>query len=429
MMLGMVAGILVTRQVIDTSGPSSYAYFAIIISIPALLPFLDLGTGASLVNSIGESSEPRYDSKVHSVFASCIQVSAATAFLTSIVSIILAFFSLWPSILGNAGGVVGANGAAAACLVVFAATVPLMLCQRILLGIGKQPLQILILGLQFPITLIFLFLLYRFDDWRDSGVPAVAYFFAQAVLAIAVAVAAFIAMPTLFKRTWAYMFRIDRSVLRNVVVVAGPMLIQMISVPIALQGARIVLSHRESSSTVAEYSVAAQVYLSILGTIAAAGVALWPIYTRKRAIGAVGLAPLMHSLLFAIIALTVGLTVAVFAGPVFNVVSGGQITVATSLAIAFSLQVCLQAALYPLGMSLMDARGLRLQILPTVLIVPAVLFGVYFSTPTLGSLSPPLSIAVAIAVFQLPVYAYAVCARRNENAVDRLVTTGERSAS
>jgi len=78
----------------------------------------------------------------------------------------------------------------------------------------------------------------------------------------------------------------------------------------------------------------------------------------------------------------------------------------------FSLALCAQASLYPLGMYLTDASGLNAQVLPTLaMAVVAVLGTLYLSEP-LGSAAPSLSVAVGIVVCQLPVYLQLVNRKR-----------------
>jgi hypothetical protein len=104
--------------------------------------------------------------------------------------------------------------------------------------------------------------------------------------------------------------------------------------------------------------------------------------------------------------------------PVFQLLSQGQLQVGMLLLAAFALETCVQAALYPIGMSMMDVRGVRFQVLP---IACAVLANITLSlglAASLGATGPVLATAAATLVFQLVPFAWYV-RRRDRRAASR----------
>ena len=60
------------------------------------------------------------------------------------------------------------------------------------------------------------------------------------------------------------------------------MMVISMSLPIAFQSDRLVLSHATDSAQLAEYSLGAQLYGPALGVISSAGLALWPVFAKSR---------------------------------------------------------------------------------------------------------------------------------------------------
>ena len=153
---------------------------------------------------------------------------------------------------------------------------------------------------------------------------------------------------------------------------AWPMLVQMVALPLAMQTQRILISHLTEGDQLAQFNLASQLFGVILQTIAAAGLALWPIYAAARAKGRIE-SPLMTSLGFMGGGLVLAAALAVVTPWVVAFVTGGAFALDGWLVGGFVAFVALQAAKYPTGMYMTDERGLRFQVVPVLVMVPLTL--------------------------------------------------------
>ena len=201
--------------------------------------------------------------------------------------------------------------------------------------------------------------------------------------------------------------------------VGWPMLAQMLSAPLSLTSQRYVLAQFEPTAVVAEYTAAAQVFLSFMGMINAAGLALWPQFAQQRSAGTLRRGPGHLSLAFGAGAAVVMLGVWLISEPLFEFTTNGTIEIQTPTLLAFSAMIVLQACLYPLGMFIMDKPGIRFQMIPTICMAVATLAGSVLVTPALGLIGPIVSNCVAVLLFQIIPFVRYISAHRN-----RLVRSG-----
>jgi hypothetical protein len=68
------------------------------------------------------------------------------------------------------------------------------------------------------------------------------------------------------------------------------------------------------------------------------------------------------------------------------------------------VMVAAQAALYPLGMFMMDTAGVRFQVAPTLLMAAVSVALAFALTPTLGAVGPMLGNALAVTLGQILPY-------------------------
>jgi hypothetical protein len=146
-----------------------------------------------------------------------------------------------------------------------------------------------------------------------------------------------------------------------------------------------------------------------IALVAAAAQPLWPIYTEARAHGRSG--PSLGTVLgrFGAGAVAFGLVLLAVAGPVGHLIGGARIQVGLPLAAAAGGVVLVAALSYPVAMSLMDPRGIRVVCLLTVIGVPANVALSTWLAVRLGAPGPLLgSCLVGLGIQSLPpiVYAY-----------------------
>jgi O-antigen/teichoic acid export membrane protein len=360
-------GIITSRLILSTYGIEAYAQYGLLASLPALLPFADLGIAAVVLNAVASSDDPKRDLHVRRTLMTAFRILLVTGPAIALGAVVVTALGLWPVLLGN-GLVPGSEPVVLVCACLFGLALPLTVGGRVLVATGRTGTQILVQGLVAPTILLAVVVLVL------TGVPAgrwlavLSYVAAALVSVICLVIGARVLRP----QVWAAARDVPR--LRKVrgvpvIAVAGPMLVQMVVLPLATQTDRLLLSHLTRGSELAEYNLGSQLFGIALQTVSAAGVALWPFFARARATGAVR-SPAGLVLAFGAGGLLLSGLVAVVSPVLVEFVSDGQLELDLFLVVAFVAAVSVQAVKYPLGMYMTDERGLRFQVLPVLTLLP-----------------------------------------------------------
>ena len=147
-----IFGILTARLILGTAGVEYFALYALVTALPSLMQFQDLGTGAALVNTIATSDAPAHDANVTATMTSVWRIMLLFAVGMMVVNAALYLSGGWASVLGEPGHLPNASLVVFTCLSVWAVAIPLGIWQRVLLGLRKNHLTILIQGLMAPIN-------------------------------------------------------------------------------------------------------------------------------------------------------------------------------------------------------------------------------------------------------------------------------------
>ncbi len=409
--ISALLGILTTRLVIDTYGQAAYAQYALLVTIGSLIPFADLGIGAAVMNIIGESTDPRADERVERVLLTSLRVTCASSFVLVAVAAAITATGTWSAVLGD--GLSGRSGPLVAliCVVLFSITLPLGLGERVLIALGRNHISIVVLGLQSPLVLGVLVLAIRLRAPNGSFVAVLPYA-ALVLLAFTLTVMAARRVRPALGRAWRSVGSVRSVRGGRILDTAWPMLIYMVALPLAMQTDRLVLSHVSDLRNLAEYSLAAQMFVPIYAVTNAAGVILWPLFARARATGERAVSPIRVGWLFAGIAAALCAMISLLSPWLSSLASGGQIRLSIGLVLAFSLLMTLQALKYPIGMYMTDSRGLRFQAFAVVLMLPVNLGLSVALGRALGAVGPVLGSAVGVLLFQVVANEWYVRRRR-----------------
>ena len=401
MMISLVCGVLTTRLALGSAGVEYFALYTVLIGIPAFLAFTDLGSGAVLVNTVATNDGFRKDpiaiGQLRSVWRIMLLFAATTMFVNSA----LLFTGGWEVILGTPGSLPNAPLAAFTCLAVFSLAIPFGVWTRILLGQRRNHIVILIQGLISPLTLLAVWLMLMFGTRFVLPFLVLGSYLATAIVAmVGFAVTATLSRP--FMHTSAHHLLAPRRFRGLPVMDVGlPMLAQLLSPSIAVSTQRFVLAHQSSHTPVAEYGVAGQVFFALQGLVLAAGVALWPLYARRRQQGKLLRGPARQSAIFGG-GVLLATAVIWLAGPwIFGFITDGTLEVEGSTIIAFGLMIAAIATVYPLGMFIMDKPGIRFQVVPTLAMACVSLTLAITLAPALGAAGPPLGNAIAVVTCQV----------------------------
>ncbi|KFF60668.1 polysaccharide biosynthesis protein [Cryobacterium sp. MLB-32] len=397
--LSGVLGILTGRLIIANFGTDAYAQYGLLTTLPALLPFADMGIAAVVINAVSGSDSVRTDAYVRRVIVTAFRILLVSG--TLIVAAAVGFYLLgwWPILLGAGLLPDGGSLAAAACLAVFGLVLPLTVGQRLLVGLRKTSAQVASQSIIAPFMLLSIALLIAFSVPAGTYISVLSYIASGLVSAVCLLMASRALAPQVGRAIREIpRLRSVRSV--PALGLAWPMLVQMLAMPLSMQTGRLLLAHLSTSHELATYNLASQLFGIVLQTIAAAGVALWPIYARARSTGSVE-SPLAPTLWFLLGGLTLGTILALASPWVAGFVSSGKIVLDPLLLVMFVVFVGLQAAKYPFGMYMTDRKGLRFQVIPVIVMVPISLGLSFMLIPLWGAAGAVAGASAAVLICQI----------------------------
>lgn len=402
--ISLVLGLVITRWLISGYGADVYAQYGLLVGLAALLPFTDLGIGAAVMNAVGESGDPARDQHVRGVLLTSLRALLASASVLTVIAVALTVAGWWPAVLGEALDPTYGNVVAGMCLVLFAATVPLSVGQRILSGSGRNHLVVALAGLQSPLVLLALVALLPAGPAGGWFVPVASYAALLVIAAVAGGIGLRAVGPVLRPAIGDVLRRGRHGA--KAAHTAVPMLVMSIALPLSLQTDRIVLSHVTDAGELARYSMAAQLFTPLRLVVSAAGFALWAHYARARSRDP-GASPFPMSALFGTAAVALTLSVSLLSPVIVTFASAGQLHLDAGLLVGFSALTVSLALTYPIGMFLSDPAGLRLQAVATVVLVPVNLGLSIALARDVGAAGPVLASAVTTAVLLAVQAAYA----------------------
>lgn len=398
-----IFSIVSTRLIIGHFGVAVYAEYGLLVSIASLMPFADLGLGAAIMNAVAEAESPDAR-RVGRVLLSAIRLLSLSAVVIVGVGAVITVGGWWPRLLGD-GLLPGGGLAALACAVLFALRLPLGVGQRLLNGLGLSHVQIRLQFLQAPLLLLSVLALMAVHG-SGRWLAPLSYVGAMVVAAGSVWLARHRVGDNL---RWA-VARIGRVASvrgERTMHVAWPMLAQTMVLPIAFQSDRLLLSHLGTTQNLAEYNLGSQMFGMILQCMTAAAIALWPIFARARSRSEVR-SPFRLSAAFGAGTLALALAMSALLPWIVPVISAGRISLSPWMLFAFVVFVLMEGIKYPLGMYMTDARGLRFQIIPILVLVPLNVAISWALIPTLGAAGPVMGSAVAVFLLQVIPYAWYV---------------------
>lgn len=409
--VSFVCGVLTIRLITGGAGAEAYALYGLLTALSAVLPFADLGAGAAVVNTAAVSQDVRRDRTLLDQVTSVERILLCSAGIGLVADAVLLVSGGWKALFGSVGDLPGAEVAAFVCFAVFCLQLPLGIWVRLQLGMHRNHVVILLQGLVSPLTLLGVWLMLQLLGPAGHPMLAVASFASALLVALAGTVLTAVATRPLIASAFRRAWRPRRYPGVRVMDVGWPMLVQLLSYPVAVSTQRYVLAQSGTHLEQAEFTAANQVFNALVMLISAAGVPLWPMYAKRRSEGALTRGPWPLSLMFA-----GGIVLAVAAvwvvGPwLFGFASHGEFEVHTATILWFGATVVCQALLYPLGMFIMDKAGMRFQMVPTALMALTSFGLAVLLTPSFGI--PGLLAANVIAVVCCQIVPFALYIHRH----------------
>jgi O-antigen/teichoic acid export membrane protein len=322
----------------------------LVASLFMLMQFVDLGTGAVVVNAF---SEPGNTPELRAnVAARVVRVLVASSTAVAVVGWLGTFAWSWSEILGVTGDTRTTDLATAVSITVFALSIPPSIGTRLLVGCGRADLSILIapLGSVASLATGWLLLQTSLDSiWISVSMPG------GVLVSQIISLILGIRVSRLKVRD---LFRASTFPVRDVLSSSIPMLVIMVTLPFALQSHRIIISHLSTPIELARYSLAMQFYQPLWSFIGAAATPLWPQWSALRGDTAAVSTAFRRGTLALVVLGTGALVGLVFLGDIVaGVMTAHTIVVGLPLLAATGVLLTVQAVQQAPGMYLTTARG------------------------------------------------------------------------
>lgn len=368
--------------IISATDSVTFGIVSLLGSLFLLIPFADLGLGASIVNAVAVNGRRSKEDSALFVIRKAVSLLFVSAIIVMSIALILSISGLWRVILNlDSEFNWTADWAPTLALLPFALSLPLSIGTRILIGIRKNHIVTLIstLGPIANIVTTFVFLHLGLEPLLLSIAPAIGVFTSSVVTLLWAS-----------RNTgWSLFDFIPNRSSHNQAGVriwntAGPMLILSIVVPLSIQLQRYFVTHLDKPE-LPEYSLVAQLYFPCYGIVATAAVALWPMF--KNPSGTFGLWRKSMAIMIACGSVAF-LGFSLLAIPISDLVSGDSIDISIELVIAFASLLFVMAAHQPSAMLLTDGIQLRFQAGAASIALLASIGVSWWLTPIAGASAP-----------------------------------------
>ncbi|MGW5257490.1 hypothetical protein ACWERW_31840 [Streptomyces sp. NPDC004012] len=393
-----VTNLALAHTVVGAVGVPGYAQFALVTTLPAVLPLTDLGAGAAITEAVAHDTSRERRLVRGAVLTSARNLMCAGAVI-AVLGVTLALFGMWDTLLGEAARP-GSDLTVAVAAVLFGCSMPLGLSRSVLLAVNRNDVAFLLQGVGSVLLLALVLLAARLG--APTGAFVAAAFLSQCLVSAAGGVLAgrYLGMPLLGMTVGS----VRASAVRErapIAHLALPMTVITAATAVAYATDRLVLSHTADAAAVAGYSAGAQFFAPASSLLGAAGLPLWALFARRRRSPAAPRRQLAaFTVCFAAGSLVVGVGIVVL-GPLAGTwMMHERIQVGTGLMAAFAALLFVQAVAYPATMWATDEAGLRFQAVACSLMA-AVNLAVSIPLARLGAEGPVIGSVAAYALLVL----------------------------
>lgn len=389
-----VAGLVGMRVFSQNYGATGLALYGLVLSIPLLLPFADMGLGATATEIVATRKANSRDAVAASLRTIVRRLLVPSGILIG-ASILIGGMGWWGSIVGTS--LSGVNAACSLTLAIFGLNIPIALGYRILLGFQRNRTVVL---LQSMVTLLGA-LSVSLLSWLRLPIALVI----SSPQLIALVGSLFACMLARRHLQWAGILSQDTRSLGRADSYIGRMAIANLVIglclPMCYQSGRIILSHFSNTEQLAILVAAGQLFFPINSVLQAAGQTLWPYFSSLRRdarsfeyLGRV----VRMAFVFGIASALFGAGVILFGPTLTNWATSGQAVPSRSVFMSFALLIVAVGVNLPVGMSMMGRGAVQLQAALFVIAATATVSGsILFANN--GAIAPPLVLAISLTVF------------------------------
>lgn len=410
-----VVGLVNTAIIVQQSGEAVFGLVSLVATLSLLLPFADLGIGAVVTNACSRAGPLAEDSVAVATVQRALRLLMFVAVGLSLVSLVVMAADSWGSLLGSTTGPAD-RFAVTAAVALIAVSIPAGIGLRILVGLDQNHLAVVLTMFNAAFTLgITLLLMAIGVDPIWFAVSGAGGVFIGNCIATVVALRRSGLGRMAFARPSAEHARSG--------LLAGSlwMFVASIGLPLGLQSHRLILSHESTAAELSRYALIAQVYGLGWMVFSTAGMALWPVFVKRRGdFHASRSIWLKSTAIFGLVAALGGIVLVVLGPWATSVISRGEVVATRDVAIAFAALLVVQCFHLPAGMMLTMPNEARWQSFCIVAMgLISVGLGIWWA-PNWGGAGVVFAAAVGVAVAQIvpDLIWVPVLLRRRQSAAD-----------
>lgn len=351
-----IIALLNTAIIVQQSGDVVFGLVSLVSTLSLLMPFADLGIGAVVTNACSTEGPLADNGAALATVQRAFRLLTLVAIGLSGVSLVIMTTDSWGPLLGATSGPAD-RYAVTATVVLIAVSVPAGIGLRILVGLDQNHLAVVLSMCNALFTLLITVALMAVGvDPIWFAVSGAGGVFIGNCIATAVAL----------RRSG-----LGRAALRppaaeyaRTGLLAGSvwMFIVSIGLPLGLQSHRLILSHVSTPVELSRYALMAQVYGLGWMVFSTAGMALWPVFVKRRGDFRASRSLWVKSTaVFASVALLGGLVLVALGPWATSLISRGEVVATRDLAVAFGALLVVQCFHLPAGVMLTTPRESRWQ--------------------------------------------------------------------
>ncbi|KQO95413.1 hypothetical protein [Leifsonia sp. Leaf264] len=403
--------------VIGHIGANAYGILLLVTGLAQLLPFVDFGVGAAVMNVLGAGQTAADSVRLTLISAQRVLLLSSTGVV--VVAGVLALVPGWNILLGVEYA--DANWVVLAFAAAFGGLVASQLGQRVLIGVGRNQLWMILGTCSAVMTLVGSAAAVALD----AGITwfAVIPTLCGLVVSIIAGTVGSRAVGLRYRDIVIGALHPRRYPAVPLAATALPMIVIMVGIPLVLHSDRWIISHVLGDAMLAEYTIAAQVYIPLWTASSTALVALWPVFAAARTsdVGAALRGLFRSSIGIFVAALLCCVAFAALLPFATSVLSHGESTASISLSLAFAALLLIQITFYPAGVYMTSPSDLRFQAVCIMFMIAIGIPASIWATNVVGVPGPVWVSAAAILLFQaLPATVRLLRRYRNEKALDRV---------
>jgi O-antigen/teichoic acid export membrane protein len=351
-----LVGLLNTAVIVRETGETVFGVVSLITTLTLLIPFADLGIGAVVTSACSRPGRLVDDPEAVATVQRGVRTLALVAGAGILGSVLMMAMDAWDIFVGMSTGP-GDRWAITAATCLIALGIPAGIGIRILIGLNKNPLAVL-LSMANAVFALSLTLLLKASSAEGIWYAVSGPFGALVGNCIATA----LALRLSGVRWSAFSPPGGEYARRDLLRGSLWMFVLSVGLPLGLQSHRLILSHVSTPDELSRYALTAQIFAVVWMVFDTGGMALWPVFVKRRSDVEASIKLWLKAVaVFGSLAVVAGIGIVLFAPWATSLLSGGQIVATHTLAAAFAALLVVECVHFPGGVMLTMPREARWQ--------------------------------------------------------------------